>query len=77
MNKIFYSKFISSLYMFRAHVHNVRRSKVYYTVSGIITPICGRAVHGKATDKCDDTRDCIIQFWPPNNEHISSKHVEA
>ena len=33
------NKFISSLYMFRAHVLIVRRSKLYYTVSGIITPI--------------------------------------
>jgi len=36
---LFYSKFISSLYMFRAHVLIVRRSKLYYTASGIITPI--------------------------------------
>ena len=33
----FYNKFISSLYMFRAHVLIVRRAKLYYTVSGIIT----------------------------------------
>jgi len=30
-------KSISSLYMFRARVLIVRRSKLYYTVSGIIT----------------------------------------
>ena len=36
---LFYNKFISSLYMFRAHVLIVRRAKLYYTVSGIITPI--------------------------------------
>ena len=29
----------SYLYMFRAHVLIVRRSKLYYTDSGIITPI--------------------------------------
>jgi len=29
--------FISSLYMFRVHVLIVRRAKLYYTVSGIIT----------------------------------------
>ena len=39
MHYIFYNKFISSLYMFRAHVLIVRRAKLYYTVSGIITPI--------------------------------------
>ena len=32
----FYNKFISCLYMFRAHVLIVRRSKLYYTASGII-----------------------------------------
>ena len=64
--------------MFRAHVLIVRRAKLYYTVSGIIiTPIGCRSVHGTATYRCDDTRDCIIQFCPPDDEHICSKHVEA
>ena len=22
------------------------------------------------TYRCDDTRDCIVQFWPPDDEHI-------
>ena len=35
----------SCLYMFRAHVLIVRRSKLYYTVSGIITPVGGCPVH--------------------------------
>ena len=68
--------------MFRAHVLIVRRAKLYYTVSGIITRIGGRPVHrlkedGKATYMCDDSRDCIIQFCPPDDEHMYSKHVEA
>jgi len=33
--------------------------KLYYTVSGIITPIGVCPVHGTATYRCDDTRDCI------------------
>jgi len=36
---LFHNKFISCLYMFRAHVLIIRRSKLYYTASGIITPI--------------------------------------
>jgi len=36
MNKIFVL-FISCLYMFRAHVLIVRRSKLHYTASDIIT----------------------------------------
>jgi len=34
---LFHDKFISCLYMFRAHVLIVRRSKLYYTASGINT----------------------------------------
>ena len=41
----FYNKFISSVYMFRVHVLIFRRAKLYYTVSGIITPIGGCPVH--------------------------------
>ena len=38
MHKIlFYNKFISCLYMFRAHLLIIRRSKLHYTASGIIT----------------------------------------
>ena len=34
-----YNKFIIRLYMFRANVLIIRRSKLYYTASGIITPV--------------------------------------
>ena len=30
-----------------------------------------------STYRCDDTRDCVIQFCPPDDEHMCSKHVEA
>jgi len=43
----------------------------------IITPIGGRLVHETFTYRCDDTRGCVIQFWPADDEHMSSKHVEA
>ena len=29
------------------------------------------------TYRCDDTRGCVMQFWPPDDEHMCSKHVEA
>ena len=46
MHKICYTiSFISYLYMFRAHVLIIRRSKLHYTASGIITPIGGRLVY--------------------------------
>ena len=68
--------------MFRAHVPIVRRSKLYYTASCIITtigghPVLSQPVHRTATYRCDDTRDSIVQFWPPDDEHLCSKHVEA
>ena len=34
-------------------------------------------VHWAATYRCDDTRDSIVQFWPPDDEHFCPKHVEA
>ena len=40
MHKIYFTiSFILCLYMFRAHVLIIRRSKLHYTASGIITPI--------------------------------------
>jgi len=27
--------------------------------------------------RCDDTRGCVMQFWPPDDEHMCSKYVEA
>ena len=29
------------------------------------------------TYRCDHTRDCKIQFCPPDDEHMCSKHVES
>jgi hypothetical protein len=40
-------------------------------------PVLSQPVHRTATYRCDDTRDCIVQFWPPDDEHLCSKHVEA
>jgi len=46
----FIISFISCLHMFRAHVLIIRRSKLYYTASGIITPIGGCLMHGLRED---------------------------
>jgi len=68
-NFLFYNKFISCLYMFRAYVLIIRRSKLYYTASGIIMPIGGHLVQRLREDgsplstyRHDDTRGCVIQF---------------
>jgi len=63
--------------MFQAHVFVIRRSKLRYTASGIIKPIGGCLVHETATYRYDDARYCVMQFWPPNDEHMCSKNVEA
>ena len=65
---------------FEHHVLIVRRSKLYCTASGIITPIGVMIPYSlwyHHTYRCDDTRGCNIQFCPPDDEHMSSKHVEA
>ena len=33
-------------------------------------PVLSQPVHRTATYRCDDTRGCIIQFWPPDDEHM-------
>ena len=40
-------------------------------------PVLSQPVRGTATYRRDDTRGCIVQFWPPDDEYVCSKHVEA
>jgi len=83
INKLDAENFCFTISLFRVstcferHILIISRSKLYYTASGIITPIGGRLVHGTATYSYDDTRGCIIQFLPPDDVHMCSKHVEA
>ena len=42
-----------------------------------ITAILSQPVHQTATYRCDGTRGCVMQFWPPDDEHMCSKHVGA
>ena len=75
INQLNAPNFIISLFqsstcfeMFRAHVLIVRRAKiVLYSLWYHHTyrwPSGAQSVHGTATYRCDDTRDCIIQFLP-------------
>ena len=80
---LFYKKFISCLYMFRASCAHRQGSKLYYTASGIIT-LCrwpsgaqverglfpSQPMHRTATYRCDNTRGGIIRFCPPGDEHM-------
>ena len=60
MHKVsFYNKFISCLYMFRAPcAHHQEIKIVLYSI------------WYHHTYRCDDTRCCIIQFGPPDDEHM-------
>jgi len=63
---LFYNKFVSCLYMFRAHVLIIRRSKLHYTASGIITPIGGRFVHRLSSLDLFTRRPPIVVMIPEN-----------
>jgi len=39
--------------------------------------ILSQLVHETATYRCDDTRGCVMQFWPPDDEYMCSKYVVA
>jgi len=78
---LLYNKFILYLYMFRALCAHHQKSKLYYTASGIITlcrwpsgaqveRVVSQPVHRTTTYRCDDTRCCIIQLRPPDDEQI-------
>ena len=63
---LFHSKFISCLYMFRALCAHHQEVKIMLY-----------SLWYHHTYRCDDTRGCIMQFWPPDDEHMCSKHVKA
>ena len=67
--------------MFRALCAHHREAKfVLYSIwchhtcswpSGAeVERVLSQPVHRTATYSCDDTSYCIIQFWPPDDEHI-------
>jgi len=62
MHKILsYNKFIIFLYMFRALCAHHQQVKLYYTASGIITPVGGRPVCRLREDSVNLIGDvCIL-----------------
>ena len=57
---LFYSKFIYASTCFEHYVLIIRRSKLYCTASGIITPVGGRPLH-RLREDC--ARDGHLQVW--------------
>ena len=77
VQNLFYNKFISCLYMFRAPCAHRQEVKIALYSRAHVERVLSHPVHGTATYRFDDTRGCRIQFWPPDDEHMCSKHVEA
>ena len=72
----------SSLYWSVCHYFNtfVRNELVFFFFlpsRAQVERVIAQPVQRTATYRCDDTRGCIIQFCPPDDEHMCSKHVEA
>ena len=79
INQLDALNFIVSLFQASTCVHRQEGTIVLYSLWYHHTyrwPSLAQ-VHRTATYKCDDTRDCIIQFSPPDDEHMCSKHVKA
>ena len=72
VQNLFYNKFTSCLYKFRAPCAHRQEVKIvlyslwyhhtYRWPSGAQEPVLSQPVHRKATYRCGDTRSCIIQF---------------
>jgi hypothetical protein len=76
LDALFLNVFISRFYMFRAQVLIIRRAKVYYTSSGI-THFLLTGTPDSHPPECVIPDDVLIQFDPPDDEHLCSKHVQA
>jgi len=57
---LFYNKFISCLYMFRAPCALRQEVKIVLY-----------SLWYHHTYRYDDTRGCVVQFWPPDDEHMA------
>ena len=58
--------------------HSLWYHHTYRWPSGAqVERVLSHPVHETATYRCDNTRGCVMQFWPPDDEHICSKHVEV
>jgi len=79
---LFYNKFIICLYMFRTLCAHHQKVKIvscsiwfhhtcrWPSCAQVERWLLSQPVHRTATYKYDYTRCCMIQFWPPDDEHI-------
>jgi len=78
---LFYNKLISCLYMFRKHVLIIRRSKLHFTASDIITPIGGRLLQRLQNNNihyCKTKILCInlVNYWDKYTEIHGQQNVK-
>jgi len=70
---LFYNKFIVFLYMFQAMLCSSSGGEIlYYTTSGIITPVGGRPVRTYRVWRYQMLYNTI---WPPDDEHNSDRNM--
>ena len=82
--------FDKEIYMFRRDLLSIIRTlNTVYTTIGISifnqldaqnlfhNKFYSMSLHVSSTYRCDDTGGCVMQFWPPDDEHMCSKHVEV
>ena len=67
MHKIF---FLQKVYFMPLHVSSTCAHRQEFKISL-------HCLWYHRTCRCDDTRGCVMLFWPPDVEHMCSKHVEA
>jgi hypothetical protein len=57
-----------TFYMFWTVFPSIIRSSRLYMQQQAFVKLC--LVHETAIYGCDDTRGCVMHFWPPDDEHI-------
>jgi len=63
------------VYCWSAHFHHTLRHKIKMQIC--LYSYLSKCFLNTDTHRCDDTGGYVIQFWPPDDEHMCPKHVEA
>ena len=77
---LFYNKFITVIYMFRATSCSSSRGQILL-IEHLVTSlsVSGRPVHnlctGRSLTDSYDTRCCINTIWPPDDEHDVARNM--
>jgi len=79
---LFSNKFIISLYILRALCVHHQEVKIvlysiwyHHTVGGRRCTVLSQPAHRGVTYKCDDTRCCITQFLPADDDYNGARNM--